>query len=296
TMRLDLSQQKYKEDASQIAFIQRTVDEIRNLPGVRAAALAQVLPFQGDWWFSFTVEGRPPALPGQEPSANYFAVTPEYFSAMGIRLLQGRTFTEADTAKAQRVLVVNEKFAREMFPDGNAIGQHLHWQANESEEIIGIVADVKEANLSSPTDMQMYETLLQRPFLGLQIVLRATGDPASLGNSVRARVAGIDSQLPVAEVKLMKNIVSDSESRRRVSVVLLSIFAGVALLLAIVGIYGVISDSVTQRTHEIGIRMALGARAPHVLRLMMGQGMVPALVGIGVGLLACLAATRLLAS
>ena len=296
TMKLDLSLQKYPKEPEQAAFARRAIDEIRNLPGVRAAALAQVLPFQGDWWFSFTVEGRPPALPGQEPSANYYAVTPEYFQVMGIRLLQGRTFTDADTMQSRRVLVVNEKFARQIFPDGNAIGQHLHWQKDETEEIIGIVADVKEQNLSSPTDMQMYESLLQRPYLGLQIAIRATGDPASLGNSVRARIAGIDAGLPVAEVKLLKNIVSDSESRRRFSVVLLSIFAGVALLLAIIGIYGVISDSVTQRTHEIGIRMALGARAPHVLRLMMGQGMVPALVGIGIGLVACLGATRLLAS
>jgi len=296
TMRLDLSKEKYKDDASQIAFIQRTVDEIRNLPGVRAAALAQAVPFQGDWWFSFTVDGRPPPPPNQEPSANFYAVTPEYFQAMGIRLLRGRTFTDADTATSRRVVVVNEKLAREIFPDGNAIGQHIQWNKDESEEIIGVVADVKEQNLSSPTDMQMYDVLQQRPFVGLQIVIRATGDPASLGNSVRARIAGIDAALPVAEVKLMKNIVSDSESRRRFSVVLLSIFAGVALLLAIVGIYGVISDSVTQRTHEIGIRMALGARAPHVLRLMMGQGMVPALIGIAVGLVACLGATRLLAS
>src|SRR5262249_34596571 len=141
TMNVDLSEQKYKDDASKIAFVRRTVEETRAIPGVRAAALAQSIPLQGAWWFEFTIEGRPPDQPGKEPSANYYAVTPDYFQVMGIRLLQGRTFTEMDTAETRKVLVINQKLARELFPDGNAIGQRLKWD-KDFEEIIGIVADV----------------------------------------------------------------------------------------------------------------------------------------------------------
>jgi putative ABC transport system permease protein len=297
TVRVELPQRRYPDDPSQETFFRRVTSEVASLPGVRAVGAVQSIPFQLDWVFSFRIEGRPEPESGQEPSANYYVVTPEYFRAMGIRLVRGRVFTEQDRRDAPPVAIVNEKLARELFPGEDALGKRLTGLREQGgDEIVGIVADVKHYGLANSTTYQVYETAWQQPVSAMTLVVRGEGDPSRLAAPIRAHILAIDKDLPVAAVQTVDQIVSNSVSRQRFSVVLLSVFAALALLLAIVGIYGVISDAVTQRTRELGVRMALGARSGDVVRLMIVQGLVPALVGLALGLAGALAATRLMSS
>lgn len=296
TVAIDLPERAYAAPAAQQAYFERATRELATLPGVRAVAAAQTIPFAVDWVFSFSIEGRPEDPPGKEPSANYYAVTPDYFRAMGIRVVRGRAFTEADGRDGRRVAIINEKLARQFFPDGDALGKRIGYARDGWQEIVGIAADTKQYGLTGPATYQLYEPMAQRPVSAMTLVVRGARDPAAMIPDIRARLAGLDADQPLGAVKPLEQIVSESVSRQRFAVVLLGIFAGIALVLAIVGIYGVISDAVTHRTREIGIRLALGARAGDCIRLMMGQGIVPVLVGLGVGLVAALAATPILAS
>ena len=295
---VSLPGKKYPQDDQKSAFFTRLLERVSTLPGVTAAGVSQSLPIQGDYLLGFNIQGRPPVPPGEDLSTNYYAVSPDYFNAMGIRLLRGRTFTEHDNKDAPGVAVINEEMARRSFPGEDPIGKGINVTNGPERfrQIIGIVADVKQYGLAQPSTMQTYEPSLQNPFSGMTLVVRTDGDLGTLSGAIRSEVLAIDREQPLSRIRPLEQIVSESMSKERFLMLLLGIFAAVALTLAAVGLYGVISYSVTQRTHEIGIRAALGAQRKDVLKLIVGQGMMLALIGVGIGLVVAFAATRLMAT
>jgi len=295
---VSLPGKKYPQDDQQSGFFTQLLDRVATLPGVVAVGASQSLPIQGDFVLGFNIQGRPPNGPGQEPNTNYYAVSPDYFKAMGIPLLRGRVFTEQDKKDSPRVAVINEELAKKFFPDEDPIGKRINVTNGPERfrEIVGIVGDVKQYGLAQPTTMQTYEPCLQTAFSAMTLVVRADGNPAALSGAIRSEVLAIDKEQPVSRIRPLEQVVSESVAKQRFLMLLLGIFASVALVLAAVGLYGVMSYSVNQRTHEIGIRAALGAQRKDVLKLVVGQGMVLALTGAGIGLAASFALTRLMAS
>ncbi len=249
---------------------------------------------------SFKIEGQPPYQPGQEPDTVYFSVSPDYFKAMGIQLLRGRLFTEQDTKGAPRVAIINATMARDFFAGEDPIGKRLHVNlgaTNDPEvyrDIIGIVADVKHRMDQETNWPQTYEPFSQQPFPFMTLVVRTPGDPGGLTEAIREEVLKLDKEQPIFSIATLDRLVSTSTEQQQFSVLLLGVFAAVAVVLAAVGLYGVMSYGVSQRTHEIGIRMALGAQREHVLGLIMRQGIKLTLSGIAFGLLAAWMVTRLL--
>ena len=295
---VSLPGKKYPKDELQSAFFSKLLERVSTLPGVTAAGATQSLPIQGDYVLGFNIQGRPPNAPGEGFSTNYYAVSPDYFKAMGIRLLRGRVFNEQDNQDAPRVAVINEEMARRAFLDEDPIGKGINVTNGPERfrEIVGIVADVKQYGLARPTSMQTYEPYMQTPFSGMTLVVRTDGNLATLSGAIRGEVLGIDKEQPLSRVRPLEQVVSESVARERFLMLLLGIFAAVALTLAAVGLYGVISYSVTQRTHEIGIRAALGAQRKDVLKLIVRQGMMLALIGVGIGMVLAFALTRLMAT
>jgi predicted permease len=299
TMQLSLPNAKYPERSSQAAFFQQLTEKITALPGVASAGAASTLPFRIDEVQEFIIGGRPPITPGKEPSANYYAVSDDYFRAMEIPLLKGRAFTERDTKDAPRVAIISESLARRHFPDEDPIGKRMDISKGGFgtwREIVGVVGDVKHYGLDSQTTVQIYEPYLQVTYPSMNLTVRTTGDPREIAAAIRSQVAAMDKDQPVANIRTMDRIVSDSVGRQRFAALLLALFAGVALILAAVGIYGVMSYYVEQRTHEIGIRMALGAERRDLLKLVVGKGMLLALIGVMIGLAAAFALTRLMSN
>ncbi|MGH9939226.1 MAG: FtsX-like permease family protein, partial [Blastocatellia bacterium] len=269
------------------------------LPGVQAVGASNDIPLSGsNTIFGFEIQGRPPLPAGAGQSTNYFAVSADYFKAMGIPLLRGRVFTEQDTKNTTRVAVINETMAKRFFPGEDPIGQRIHITNGPTtyREIVGIVGDVKQSGLDQDTALQTYEPYTQQPFTFMSLVARTSGDPTSLNAAIRAQVLQLDKEQPVSSIATLDRLVSTSIAQQKFSMLLLGVFAAVAMVLAAVGIYGVLSYAVTQRTHEIGIRMALGAGRPAVLRLVIGHGMTLTLIGIAAGLAAAFLLTRLMST
>jgi putative ABC transport system permease protein len=298
TADLTLPKQKYAEPDQQRRFVESTLREISSIPGVTAAAASQVIPFGGDYVLGILFEGRPAAKPSDVPSANYYSVSPDYFAAMGIPLKRGRVFTRQDGVGSTRVAVVSESFAARFFPNEDAIGKRIHITQGPQtwREIVGIVGDTKQYGLKSETKVQAYEPLAQMPFPFMTLVLRTAGNPMSLARAIEAHIQNVDHDQPLTKIRPLQEIVDESVTGDRIMMVLLSIFGSIALLMAATGLYGVMAYSVTQRTREIGLRMALGAEQTRVLRLVIRHGMVLTSIGLVLGLAAGFALTRFLQS
>jgi predicted permease len=279
-------------------FLAEAQRKIAALPGVQAVGAINDLPLTGGGRVNggFSIEGRPPYNPGEEPVAEFRQVTSDYFRAIGIPLRRGRELTEADASKTPENVLINETFARLFFGDEDPIGKRVKALDGEPHEIVGIVGDARQG-LDSDASAEIYFSFSQIS-LGQEasLVVRAVSDPASITGSVRGAIAEVTHDAPVTRLRTMTQVVADSTAQRRFNMILMTIFASVALVMASIGLYGVISYSVGQRTHEIGIRMALGAPRSAVLGLVLRNGMSLALVGVVVGVVAALGLTRLMAS
>ncbi len=293
---LQLSEKKYADDQQVALFSQQLVQQVSTLPGVQAAGVARILPIMHDLPTGFYVEGRPREPDNQLPQTNYSAVSPDYFKAMGIPLVAGRAFTDHDLQNAARVAIVSETLAHRFFPNENAIGKRINVTTGPERfrEIVGVVGDVKQKGLTQETAPHTYEPFAQAPNQFMTLIVRTRSDPSAQVPAIRRKVLELDNELPLQRVITLDKVISNSIRQQRFTSVVLSVFAGVSLLLAAAGLYGVISYSVAQRTHELGIRMALGAKVTDVLRLVLKQGMTFVLLGEAIGLVGAFALTRLL--
>jgi predicted permease len=287
----------YAETPNRRAFVSELSTRLSQLPGVTGVAAINALPLTGrDSGSNFSIEGRPPLGYSQLPNGRYRVVTPAYFETMRIPLRAGRTITTRDHDKAPAVLLINETMARQYWPNEDPIGKRIILAQEDtiSREVVGIVADVKHYALDGETRPEMYFPYAQQPQLGMTVVLRTAGDPEGLTSAVRSVLQSIDKNQPVAKIRALHDVLALSVAQPRLYSVLLTIFSTVAVLLAAVGIYGVMSFAIAQRTHEMGIRMALGARAGNVRRLVMREGLVLAMIGIALGSAAALSLSRML--
>jgi putative ABC transport system permease protein len=298
TMRVLLPRAKYPKEEQQMAFFQQAVARMQALPGVRSAAVVSELPFAGlGSATGFTIVGRPAPPAGNEQVTDVRTSDENYFSTMNIPVRQGRTFTPQEATTVRHVVVINEAMARKYFPDVNPIGQRLvidMKDTNEPTEIIGVVGDAKYDTLASEPRAMVYWPQPELVHSGMTIVLRTATAPLSLAPAAQHEIQALDKDQPVADVRTAESWLAESVARTRFGTLLLNVFAAVALLLATVGIYGVMAYSVTQRTHEIGIRMALGARPFDVFKMVVGQGLLLTLSGVALGLGAAFVLTRLL--
>lgn len=300
TFRLLLGGNRNSSPERRIAFVRQVGDQMTLLPGVRAAGGVNWLPLTGLYGgTTFIVEGQTAPSPGQRPEAMIRSVTPSYFRTMGIPLVAGREFTDADGVDGPPVIVVNQTLAKRFWPNSQAVGGRLTLLdvANRSvAEIVGVVGDVKSESIEKDDRPTIYGPYPQLPYITMVFVLRTAGDPISLASTVEREVRRLDPEQPVADVRSMESLVDQSIAGSRFNTVLLGVFASLAFVMAAVGIYGVVSYDVSQRTHEIGLRMALGAHSRDIFRLVIGQGARLAAFGIAAGLSAAIALTRLMTS
>jgi predicted permease len=288
TMFLALPDAKYTSNSQAVNFDEQLVGRARNLPGVQNAAIANLLPLGGmnETW-SLGIEGRPEPKPGQDPDASYRVVTDSYFRTMEIPILQGREFSSEDSENGQRVVAVNEAFAARYWPGENALGKRMKLNGPPEKDpwrtVVAVVGNVKN-QLDLPAPPEMYFPLRQQVEYTVALVVRTSSDAGRMAESVRAQVAALDPDLPAFNISTMDELRSTSVIAQRIGGTLMSAFAVFALVLAAIGLFGVIAYAVSERTREIGIRIALGAKPREVFRLVVGQGMTLAMIGLLVGL------------
>jgi putative ABC transport system permease protein len=314
---VSLPQKKYATEEQQASFYNRLLENIRALPGVESAAAASGLPLGNNGWqTSFVIDGQPVPPREQIPLMEACLVTPDYFKAMNIPVLRGRVFTDRDDRshlagrdlsklnENQRAIaglnsiVIDEEFAKRYWPNEDPVGKRVRLGTENDAprlEVLGVVGRVKMESLNQNSDrVQGYFPYNQTPDNSMTVIIKGAADPNQLISSVRGAIKEIDPDQPIYSVRTMNEIRAESVAGERLNLTLLSLFAGIALVLAIVGIYGVMSYSVTQRTHEIGIRMAIGARPRDVFKMVLAQGMKLALIGVVLGLGFAFALTRLM--
>lgn len=304
TMQLMLTDTQYPESSQQAAFYQQVLQRVSTVPGVAAVGGVSNLPLGGTGMTStIVIEDRPAPPPGEELEASYRVVSPDYFKALGIDLISGRQLTETDSDRAAPVVVVNEQLAHRYWPDENPIGKRMIVQRAEigdrtdvSREVVGVVRTYKHWGLAGRPQPEVYVPYLQTPFPSMALVVRSASGvpPASLTAAVRNEIHSVDKNLPVFNIRTMDKVVAESMVPQRLSTMLLGVFAVTAMMLAGIGIYGILSYFVTNSSHNIGIRMALGASPRNILKLVVRQGLSLTLVGIGIGALVAFAVMRLM--
>jgi putative ABC transport system permease protein len=297
TMNVTLPSVKYSKPEQQIAFYDEVLRRVSPLPGVRSAATSAALPLSFIRITPVLPEGQPEVPLAQRPFIDIEAISPQWFQTMRVPLRAGREFTATDNAQAPKAVIVNETFARTYWPNQNPIGKHVtvgKWP--DPAEVIGVAADIKNNGLEQDTQAQLYLSFPQIPWGRMNLLVRTAVPPRSLISAIRAQVASIDPDQPVMKIQTVDELMDDSRSQPRFTMLLLGGFSGVALALAVIGIYGVLSYFVAQRYQEFGIRLALGAERDDILRLVVRHGFLLAAAGVAIGLIASLALTHLMAS
>ncbi len=298
TMRIALPGYKYTGEDQIRGYYKEATDRLKNLPGVEAVAVTTALPLtQVEAAMSFTVQGAPTPPSGNLPIANWRSISPDYFRAMGIPILRGRAFTEYDGKDAPRVVIINENMARSALPGVEAVGQRLLIAGDPKPwEIVGVVGDVRHSALSQEPKPEMYVPFLQATRPAFTLAMRTTVDPSSMILAMRSAVQSVDKDQPLYNIKTMAELRSESIAQSRFHTYAFSLFAALALIMAAVGLYGVMAYSASQRTREIGIRIALGAQPGDVRKMVIRRGMLLAAIGIVAGLAASLAVTRVMSN
>jgi putative ABC transport system permease protein len=309
TMSVSLPNTKYPWDQQAINFVHQVLDRVRRLPEVQNTAIAFGRPLsENGMRVTFERTDRPPSTPDKRLVADVRVVTPDFFSTLRIPLVAGRGLQITDSPNAPQAVVVSQAFVKQFYPNENPLGKHIvvGWGRQRSEnkadtvnaggEIVGVIADVKSYGANEATPSTVYLPFDQAPLGDVSVLVRATASTALTINGTRAAIKEVDGDLPVFDVRTMTEVVSDSVAQPRFYAILLGSFAGIALVIAALGIYGVISYAVSQRTRELGIRIALGAQKERVVRLVIGQGLTLTLLGIAVGIAGALIMTRLIAT
>jgi predicted permease len=301
TAQFSLPNSPYKDAASRRQFENQLTAKLESIPGVQAAGLKQ--PLMGGFQSGFMIEGKPRPDSGKGPSTDISRISPGALEAMGVPLLQGRYFTAADTDTSESVCIVDITMAQTQWPGKNPIGEHMAVSGRNNDpndpdwmKVVGIVAHTKNYGVDQPSRVETYRPIAQSPTTAGNVVLRAKNNPTNLAGPARDAIISIDANVPLSQVRELGEIVDENVAPRRLSVLLLSAFAALALVLSAVGIYGVMSYMVTQRTQEIGVRIALGAQRGDVMRLVLQNGMMLLLAGLGIGLAGAFALSRFLQS
>ena len=296
TMNISLPTVKYAKPDQQIAFFDEVLRRVSALPGVRDAATSATLPLHFIRITPVLPEGQPDVPLSQRPFVDVEAVSPQWFGTLRVPLRAGRLFTAADNAQAPKVVIANEALARQFWPNQNPIGKHIIVGRFAPAEIVGVAGDIKNKGLEPDPQPQLYLPFPQLPWGDMNLLIRTAVPPATMISAVRAQISALDADQPVTKIQTVNDLMNDSRSEPRVTMLLLSVFSATALALALIGIYGVLSYSVAQRRQEFGIRLALGAERADILALVVGQGLTLAAIGVAIGLIAALFLTRLMST